>query len=91
MPGSGVLGFGVWARSAVVFGQNTAASLAAVLAANSVFGLRGYPAQTSVGVRSFGVLVPSAMGRAGAKYREWAFSLGCRNKPPGNPAFNKSL
>jgi hypothetical protein len=29
---------------AVVLGQNTAISLAAVLAANSVFGSRGYPA-----------------------------------------------
>src|SRR5690554_5767249 len=24
------------------------------------------------------------MGLAGAKYREWAFSLGCRSKVPGN-------
>jgi hypothetical protein len=39
----------------------------------------------------FGVLVPSAMGRVGAKYREFAFSIGCRNKLPGNPASNQSL
>lgn len=30
------------------------------------------------------------MGLAGAKYREWAFGIGCRNKLPGLPASNKA-
>jgi hypothetical protein len=48
----------------------TAFSLATVLAANLVFRSRGHPASLSGNVRPFGVLVPGAMGRAGAKYRE---------------------
>ena len=40
-------------------------------------------------VRSFSVPVPGAMGRAGARYREWAFGIGSRNKLPGLPASNK--
>ena len=35
-------------------------------------------------VRSFSVPVPGAMGRAGARYRESAFSIGCQYKIMGN-------
>ena len=35
-------------------------------------------------VRSFSVPVPGAMGRAGARYRESAFSIGCQYKTTGN-------
>ena len=31
------------------------------------------------------------MGRVGAKYQEWAFSIGCRNKLPGTPASNQCI
>ena len=48
----------------------TTFSLATVLAANLVFRSRGHPASLSGNVRLLGVLVPGAMGRAGAKYRE---------------------
>jgi hypothetical protein len=65
---------------AAVFGQNTAGGLAAVLAALSVFRSRGNPAYSSGSFRAFGVLVPGAMGQPGARYREWAFSIGCQNK-----------
>ena len=64
--------------------QNTALSLAIVLAGNSVLKSRGNPAHSLVSFRPFGVLVPGAMGSAGAKYRELAFSIGCRNKLPGS-------
>ncbi len=53
---------------------------AKVLAALSVFRSRGNPAHSLVSFRSFGVLVPGAMGQPGARYREWAFSIGCQNK-----------
>ena len=53
-------------------------------AANLVFRSRGHPASLSGTVRPFGVLVPGAMGRAGAKYREWAFGLECQYKTTGN-------
>ena len=59
-------------------------SLVTVLAANLVFRSRGHPVSLSGNVRPFGVLVPGAMGRAGAKYREWAFGLGCQYKTTGN-------
>ena len=62
----------------------TAFSLATVLAANLVFRSRGHSASLSGNVRSFGVLVLGAMGRAGAQYREWAFGLGCQYKTTGN-------
>ena len=62
----------------------TAPILATVLAANLVFRSRGHPASLSGTVRPFGVLVPGAMGRAGAKYREWAFGLECQYKTTGN-------
>ena len=62
----------------------TTFSLATVLAANLVFRSRGHPASLSGTVRPFGVLVPGAMGRAGAKYREWAFGVGCQYKTTGN-------
>jgi hypothetical protein len=62
----------------------TALTLATVLAANLVLRSRGNPAHSSCSFRLFGVLVPGAMGRAGAKYREWAFGLGCQYKTTGN-------
>ena len=62
----------------------TAFTLATVLAANLVFRSRDHPASLSGNVRLLGVLVPGAMGRAGAKYREWAFGLGCQFKTTGN-------
>tara|TARA_R110000823_G_scaffold315549_1_gene448104 strand:- start:871 stop:1104 length:234 start_codon:yes stop_codon:yes gene_type:complete len=64
--------------------QKTALSPATALAGNLVFWSRGNPAHTSASFRAFGVLVPGAMGSAGAKYRELAFSIGCRNKLPGS-------
>lgn len=68
---------------AVGFGQNTAASQASVLTGNAVLRLWGNPAKTSGNFRVLGALVPGAMGPVGAKYREWAFSIGCRNPLPG--------
>ncbi len=65
---------------AAVFGQNTAAGLAIVLAGNSVLRSRGNPAHSLVSFRPFGVLVPGAMGQPGARCREWAFDFGCPNK-----------
>ena len=65
---------------AAVFGQNTVAGLAAVLAALSVFRSRGNPAHSLVSFRPFGVLIPGAMGQPGARCREWAFDFGCPNK-----------
>ena len=62
----------------------TSLSLATVFAANRVFRSRGNPAHSLGSFRPFGVLVPGAMGRAGAKYREWAFGLGCQYKTTGN-------
>ena len=53
-----------------VFGQNTAAGLAAVLAALSVFRSRGNPAYLLGGFRAFAALVPGAMGQVGTRYRE---------------------
>ena len=60
--------------------QNTALSLAIVLAGNSVLRSRGNPAHSSGGFRAFGVLVPGAMDQVSTQYREWAFSIGCQNK-----------
>ncbi len=60
--------------------QNTALSLAIVLAGNSVLRSRGSPAYSLGGFRAFGVLVPGAMGQVSTQYREWAFSIGCQNK-----------
>jgi len=87
---SSLLGLVFGRGLAVVFRQNTAASQSSVFAGNSVFRLRGNPAYSSGSFRSFGVLVPGAMGRAGAKYREWACSIGCRNKLPGYAASNQA-
>ena len=53
---------------------------AKVLAAIPVFRSRGNPAHSLVSFRSFGVLVPGAMGQPGARCREWAFDFGCPNK-----------
>ena len=72
------------AISVVAGRQKTAFSLARVLAANREFRSRGNPAYSSGGFRAFGVLVPGAMGRAGARYRESAFSIGCQYKTTGN-------
>jgi hypothetical protein len=77
----------VWclARASVAVRRlKTALTLATVLAANLVFRSRGHPASLSGNVCPFGVLVPGAMGRAGARYREWAFGLGCQYKTTGN-------
>ena len=77
----------VWclARASVAVRRlKTALTLATVLAANLVFWSRGNPAHSLGSFRPFGVLVPGAMGRAGAKYREWAFGLGCQYKTTGN-------
>jgi len=77
----------VWclARASVaVRSLKTAFSLATVLAANLVFRSLGNPAYSSCSFRLFGVLVLGAMGRAGARYREWAFGLGCQYKTTGN-------
>jgi len=65
-----VLGLVFGRGLAVVIGQNTAAGLAAVLAALSVFRSRGNPAHSLVSFRPFGVLVPGAMDWVGATYRE---------------------
>ena len=73
----------VWclaAISAVAGRQNTALSLAIVLAGNSVLRSRGNPAYSSGSFRAFGVLVPGAMDQVSTQYREWAFSIGCQNK-----------
>jgi hypothetical protein len=66
--------------------QKTALSLAIVLAGNLMFRSRGNPAKTSGSVRALRVLVPSAMGHAGAKYQESAFEIGCPLKIRGEPA-----
>ena len=68
------------AISVVAGRQNTALSLAIVLAGNSVLKSRGNPAHSLVSFRPFGVLVPGAMGQPGARCREWAFDFGCPNK-----------
>ena len=77
-----------WCLAAISVGagrQKTAFGLARVLtAANREFRSRGNPAYSSGGFRAFGVLVPGAMGRAGARYRESAFSIGCQYKTTGN-------
>ena len=69
---------------AAVFGQNTVAGLAAVLAALSVFRSRGNPAHSASIFRAFGALVPGAMSRVDTQYRESAFSIGCQYKIMGN-------
>ena len=60
--------------------QNTALSLAIVLAGNSVLRSRGNQAYSSGSFRAFGVLVPGAMDQVSTQYREWVFSFGCPNK-----------
>ena len=66
--------------------QKTALSLATVLASNLVFRSRGNPAHSPGNFRTFSVLVPGAMGHAGAKYQESAFGIGCQYKTTGEPA-----
>ena len=70
--------------------QKTALSLATASARNLEFRSRGNPAQSSGNFRSFGGLVPGAMGQAGTQYRELAFSIGCPIKTKGEQALNKS-
>lgn len=74
----------VFGSGSVVIGrQKTALSRATVLAANSGVRVAGLSVESVGQIRSFGVLVPGAMGQVPARYRESAFSIGCQIKNQG--------